>query len=691
MGINTPNVPVGTSVYELLGHEIVAGKPSTRRFQRAAVLAAFMELQAGSGLAFATKAQADANLNYAPFQQAMVWNDTAGASGVYQKTGASGSGGWTRLGDLPVELIRLEVTGGTGDAITATMFPAAPLNLADKAYILVPAATNTGAVTINGVPVKSALGSPLAGDSLIAGVPVMMLWAGDHYQLLVSLPADTAGVVADAIAARDAANGYATAAAAYASALGNQVYQFDNRTLAAAATIPAGVKGMRIYGYAAIGDAPEADYVRVAAQPAHIGRIRSTDRFLPDGSTDATNGGWWEIRTTRLDSRMVGTHLSASDCAVAFQAFIDCASAIKARAEVHVGAVYDFPSGSVNLPAGIDLDLRGATLRRTVDIDPGIPLLQAIGSSGALIDRGRITGGLFKYTPSTTVNTITNNTAIWLKFCRAWHVRDVRFEGAFYIGVRYDDCIDSTLDQFEMWGIYNRAVYVAATFYTEDIHVSNGLCDGYAFGTTTRLTNHIINTNGYGTGTGRHITFTNVVSRHASISPTGEGFSFAERIQNQKAVNCRAVDCPTGFLIPKANGFSALNVQLVNCEADSCDRGVYGVDSSGIEIANFRSDNHAIAGFDFMNCTVVTLTGCKSNGSGTGTCDGYLFEGTTSGVVMSANTASNNTGTGFKSLATCSNIVGRANYAALNGAGASMLGSSGIDFPTGAGSGNLIV
>jgi hypothetical protein len=34
---------------------------------------------------------------------------------------------------------------------------------------------------------------------------------------------------------------------------------------------------------------------RAPSQPAHAARLRSADRFLPDGSTSSADGGWWEL------------------------------------------------------------------------------------------------------------------------------------------------------------------------------------------------------------------------------------------------------------------------------------------------------------------------------------------------------------------------------------------------------------
>lgn len=42
-------------------------------------------------------------------------------------------------------------------------------------------------------------------------------------------------------------------------------------------------------------DRDGAIYVRVASEPTHAGKLRTTDRFLPNETSDATNGGWWEL------------------------------------------------------------------------------------------------------------------------------------------------------------------------------------------------------------------------------------------------------------------------------------------------------------------------------------------------------------------------------------------------------------
>lgn len=74
-----------------------------------------------------------------------------------------------------------------------------------------------------------------------------------------------------------------------------------------ATTIPAAVKiiGTQQYSatYPGIGGAA---YKRVTSQPSHQLRVRSLDRFLPDGTTSSSNGGWWEIDEQRVTIDMGG-------------------------------------------------------------------------------------------------------------------------------------------------------------------------------------------------------------------------------------------------------------------------------------------------------------------------------------------------------------------------------------------------
>lgn len=61
-----------------------------------------------------------------------------------------------------------------------------------------------------------------------------------------------------------------------------------------AASFDVSTQEVNIQGYYATGDQGAMRVMRVASAPTY-GGIRSTDRYLPNGSTDATNGGYWII------------------------------------------------------------------------------------------------------------------------------------------------------------------------------------------------------------------------------------------------------------------------------------------------------------------------------------------------------------------------------------------------------------
>lgn len=314
-GVRTPNVPLGTQLSEFLGHEIVGGQRSIKRFPRSAVLGVYDALAggAGGGVVFTTKSQADSHLAYAANIMAWVVTDPNPAlNGSYQKQGVSGAGSWLRVADLPNELITLSVTGGTADAIVAIASPQVPSQPISKLFLLTPEFDNTGpaAVTITGmnggapISITNVLGSSLAAHSLVAGSPVLMMWQSGHLQLLVSLPVDASGVLYDVLAARDDASGYASAASdfadsaqASASALGNQVHQYDTRAMAIAATIPAVLNFVRTLGYASAGIGG-ALYVRGATSPGSF----------------TSNGGavTWVLASQQLDICMFGADPTAS-------------------------------------------------------------------------------------------------------------------------------------------------------------------------------------------------------------------------------------------------------------------------------------------------------------------------------------------------------------------------------------------
>lgn len=142
--------------------------------------------QAGGGIIFPDLDTANASLAYNANQMAWVVGDPVPSNnGVYRKTGASGSGSWVRMGDLPFSMIRLDNAGaGTADAIVAV--PMLPLPTTPGAVLLTVniLAPNTGNVTINGKPLRTNSGNEISPGGLTAGSIHAFLDLGDHFRLL---------------------------------------------------------------------------------------------------------------------------------------------------------------------------------------------------------------------------------------------------------------------------------------------------------------------------------------------------------------------------------------------------------------------------------------------------------------------------------------------------------------------------
>jgi len=279
-----------------------------------ALLGMYESLFGSVGLGYATRALLYADLNHAANTLAIVYADPNPAyNGIYQKSGASGSGSWARVGDTPNDVIRLTVTGGTANNILATSFET-PTVPGDKLYLLTPTIANTGPTTINvngsgAFEIRNALGASLAANTLLPNIPVLMV---DHYHVMVSMPVDATGVLDDVLAAADAAQDSADAAAAAAAALGNQVHQYDTRAQAIAATIPVGVKAIKITRFATTSPLAYATYIPVGAGGGPM-------------AFQEAGGHWWQLDMSgpTTDAAWFGVDGLGADYTAALQAIID--------------------------------------------------------------------------------------------------------------------------------------------------------------------------------------------------------------------------------------------------------------------------------------------------------------------------------------------------------------------------------
>ncbi|RSC31249.1 hypothetical protein EGT36_21495 [Agrobacterium sp. FDAARGOS_525] len=331
-----------------------------------------------SGPWFATRAAM--TLGYAANTVAIVYNDpTAANNGLYIKSGASGSGSWTQLTSfLPgYQFVTASPTGAsTANAIVASTSPRLPAGDGVALVTLAIPATNTASpvtVRFDGgavLTIKTRTGEdPDAGElqqnDVVAGfvsgatfrlisdlnslrnfqsakawannaedVPVPASLGGDgvttfsakHWAAKSEEDADRSDLEADrsevaragSESARDQAAGYVNDIVSE-----KEVPITATRNGMEALEFPAGMNSLETRGYAVMG-VGRATYVRVNAEPSHGLKVRSADRFLPNGSVDPVNGGWWEVAENLLTPQMCGAKGDGvTDDTAALQRWLD--------------------------------------------------------------------------------------------------------------------------------------------------------------------------------------------------------------------------------------------------------------------------------------------------------------------------------------------------------------------------------
>ncbi|MGN7803147.1 hypothetical protein ACTJKE_10490 [Ensifer sp. 22521] len=274
-----------------------------------------------------------ADLAHAADTTAWVLGDpTIAYNGIYVKFGASGSGSWTRVSDLPFSFIIADDAGaGTPNAIQATT----SIPVSSSALIWMEVAdTNTSSpvtASFNGgvaLTVKTNTGNNVAAGGLVSGMIVLGIVSGSTFRLFNDQ------ISSAIVAAAEAAQAAAEAAAA---SINQRIYTAV--ASAAVDTIPAIVKRLRTQFFAPSYVVPAtlvggANYRRISwadlsTYPAPS-YFRSTDRFLPDGSTDSLNGGYWVLDERTVNVSMLGAvgdagigGTIATNDAAAFQAASD--------------------------------------------------------------------------------------------------------------------------------------------------------------------------------------------------------------------------------------------------------------------------------------------------------------------------------------------------------------------------------
>jgi hypothetical protein len=161
----------------------------------------------------------------------------------------------------------------------------------------------------------------------------------------------------------------------------------------ALSTIPVNYKSIYSTGYATDGDGGAGLYMRVPAAPTHAGKFRSVDRFMPDGSTNPTNGGWWEIAERILRPEHFGGFTNTV-CTSALQDWIDTGIALRRELMLSAGAFRTDAVLEVNKTGPSNASITGFTIRGAGM--SGFNLPYPLYTAGSRIEyAGRIPSTLF--------------------------------------------------------------------------------------------------------------------------------------------------------------------------------------------------------------------------------------------------------------------------------------------------------
>jgi hypothetical protein len=176
---------------------VVAGVPSSGKNKpaKAAIrswgtwLESFIPALGSNASIYLTRAELLADLSKDAKTLAwVVQDDNAAYNGIYQKSGAAGTGSWTRVADLPYSFVQAVDTGvGTPNAIQAET----PTPVSESSIIVLSiGATNTASpvtVSFNGsaaIQIKDYTGSNILKNELRAGSIVFGIIAGGVFRLL---------------------------------------------------------------------------------------------------------------------------------------------------------------------------------------------------------------------------------------------------------------------------------------------------------------------------------------------------------------------------------------------------------------------------------------------------------------------------------------------------------------------------
>ena len=170
------------------------------------------------GKLYDSKATMDADLDHDPNTPALVLGDSAANDGLYRKSGASGSGSWIRVADVPGYsfVVASDAASGDENAIAATT--ALPVNGSQLITLPITTTTTASPVTVafNGgsaLTIKTASNNDVSSGGLVASSEIIGRISGSTFRMLsdqassaIQAAAEAAAVAAQA--AVDALDGF---------------------------------------------------------------------------------------------------------------------------------------------------------------------------------------------------------------------------------------------------------------------------------------------------------------------------------------------------------------------------------------------------------------------------------------------------------------------------------------------------
>jgi len=351
-----PNLGLTRTAHDIFSPTDAAGTPRGADMGEAQIWGIEIEsILTAQGLSdldvYSTQAELFSNLNHDANKGAAVRADPIVANrGIYKKIGASGSGSWVKVDDLPKPaIIVLTNTGGVND-LTATSVEG--VNASGEARLLLIPITvsNTGAMTLNvdGIGQKPIVlngGGSLPSGYMQVGSSHLARYDGTNFRLFSDGAA--AAIQAAAEAARDLAEQYKNDA----SAVMNTVIdpQFTTRASAQAYSPASAPDYIRTTFYAVIDDFGGATYARVAAEPSHQGKLSIT-------LSDDTTVVWYEIQSHPITLNQFGGGASKTGAqnSTALYYAIQC-SVAQGGIPIRLGTGTIDITGRTVIPHGVEL------------------------------------------------------------------------------------------------------------------------------------------------------------------------------------------------------------------------------------------------------------------------------------------------------------------------------------------------